>query len=139
MIFVYDITLFVTVELFLWPVSAYHSCVYIIHPANLTMSARIAPCTTLFTMQLQLRINLFLRINYYKQYSDVFVLIVKHLHTYMMIKTMCFFTCVRILNGRTIRLLKARFIPIATSRAFPAGLEKHLECISLAFNTAPFL
>lgn len=102
------------------------------------MSARIAPCTTLFTMQLQLRINLFLRINYYKQYSDVFVLIVKHLHTYMMIKTMCFFTCVRILNGRTIRLLKARFIPIATSRAFPAGLEKHLECISLAFNTAPF-
>lgn len=34
------------------------SCVHIRHPANFTIFARTAPCTTLFTMQLQLHVNL---------------------------------------------------------------------------------
>lgn len=45
-----------------------------------------------------------------KQSSNVFVLIVNYLHTYMMMKIVFFFTCARISTGSTNRLLRVKFI-----------------------------
>lgn len=53
---------------FLWSAAADHNCayIYIRHPANFTISARIASCTTLFTMQWQPHFNLYLNVDYNK-------------------------------------------------------------------------
>lgn len=77
------------------------------HPAYFTICVRIPSRTTLFTMQIQLHVNL-LWIT--KTLFNAFDLKLKHLYSYTMIQITFSFTCVRILIGSTLRILRVKFI-----------------------------
>lgn len=78
------------------------------------MHALIAPYIT-FLLTASCKSWITCKVQKHKQYSNVFALIVKCLHAYMMIKIMFFFTCIRILTENTICILrKSVFMPCYT-------------------------
>lgn len=84
-------------------------CVHMRHPANLTICARIAYRTSLFSMHWQLHVNIDLYVDYLKRYYIAFAFRDKiYTVTCMMIEII--FYCVGILLGNTIRLLIVKFI-----------------------------
>lgn len=78
------------------------------HPAYFTICARIAPCTTLHYLHIS-RKSL-ITCTLLKHFSNAFDVRFKHIYSYTMIQIKFFYTCVRILIGSTLRLIRVKFI-----------------------------